>query len=162
TGENRSHHRSRGKRVMDVVLVGVQARCRGRAALLDGRNQQAVSLLAGFERAPRFAQLHSEWSRKLALAVELLQTPELLRRQPALFLLIARDFTALIGWLRIGRSARRLLLRRAGRIRRISGRNFRGAGLRVVQVGRRRNQVRWRSGRRGIGRWRDSSARRRG
>src|SRR5208282_1615385 len=125
---HRAHDRHTGNRVMDAATIGAQADRRGRAAFGDGRNQQAVSLLAGFERAPRFAQLHSERSRKLTRAVELLQAPELLGWQPALLLLITRDFTALIGWLRVG-GAGWLLLQRVGRIGRIGGRNLRDARL---------------------------------
>ena len=73
---------------MHDVIVGVQTGRSSRAAFLHRRDEQAVRLLAGFERASRFPQIHSPRSRKLAVVIELL-LHHLLRRQPALLFLIA-------------------------------------------------------------------------
>src|SRR5260370_24021749 len=95
--ENRSNHRSRRNRVVDAVRVWTQTDRGGGAAFRDGGDQQAVGLLTGFERALGFPQLHSERSRKLAIAIELLQGFELIRRHSALLLLVACNLVAVVG-----------------------------------------------------------------
>src|SRR5271170_6319600 len=56
---HRADYRRTLNRVVHHVSVGLQSGRGGGTAFLDLRDEQAVCLLAGFERAPCFTQLHS-------------------------------------------------------------------------------------------------------